>query len=53
MSTLSSEKAFNAYLLQESKAYKNSSLLLTILMPFPPPPETALIRTGYSILLAY
>jgi hypothetical protein len=50
--TLSSLKAFKAYLLQDSKASRKSSYLLTILIPLPPPPDTAFINTGNSIFLA-
>lgn len=45
-------KAFKDYLLQDSKASSKSYFLWTILIPFPPPPETALIKTGYPIFYA-
>ena len=50
--TRSSLKALSDYLLQDSKASEKSYFFVTILIPFPPPPETALIRTGYPILSA-
>jgi len=52
MMTLSSLKDFNDYLLHESSAYKKSYFFRTILIPFPPPPDTALINTGYWIFYA-
>lgn len=50
--TLSSLNDFNDSLLQDSRASRNSYFLLTILIPFPPPPETALIKTGHPICSA-
>jgi hypothetical protein len=50
--TLSSLKLFNASLFAPSKASGNSYIDLTILIPFPPPPITALMRTGNPIFSA-
>ena len=47
--TLSSLKAFKDSLLQDYKASLKSYFLVTILIPLPPPPDTALINTGYPI----
>ena len=50
--TLSSLKAFKDYLLQDDNAYEKSYFFVTILIPFPPPPDTAFIKTGYPIFNA-
>lgn len=47
ISTRSSLKDLRDSLLHDYRASKKSYFFLTILIPFPPPPDTALIKTGY------
>lgn len=53
LNTLSSLKALALSLLALSNASMKFSSWWTILIPFPPPPMTALIKTGNPIVLAY
>ena len=52
INTLSSPKLFNASLCAAFKLDSNSCLLLTILIPLPPPPAEALRSTGNPIFSA-